>query len=249
MLLSSWNRFQLFFKCFISYVFLPITLILVWPFLHLIMRYRIFELAKVRQQFAELVKDKADHPVMICMNHLTRIDSMILACAVMPPWEFFFKYSYLPWHVLDFGNLPIFPTLCAVVKTIPIERMGDRKHIRIMQEKVRYLLRQGNLVVIFPEGKRSLDGKLMTQDFQYGVGDILREMPNCRVLCSYLRADKQVGRTDVPPFGSQIYITFKMMQPATSFEGLRASRDVAGQIITTLDSMEKEYFAKQAVDR
>ncbi len=249
MKLPLWNRFTTHFKCFISYLFFPLAIIIVWPFFFLIMRYRIRELDKVRQQFATLVQDKDQRPILICLNHLTRIDSMILATVATPLWKVFFRYSYLPWHVLDYHGVPFFATLCAFVKTIPIERMGDRRLIQLMQERVRYLLSRGNLVVIFPEGRRSLDGRVMTEDFQYGVGTILKDIPDCRVLCVYLRADKQEGRSAIPPAKSDIYIAFEMITPTTSLQGLRAARDLAGQIVVTLDSMEKKYFAEKTVGR
>lgn len=120
--------------------------------------------------------------------------------------------------------------------------MGNRQHINKALEKIKYLLHRGEFVVIFPEGKRSITGRVDTQDFQYGVGDIVREVPDCHVLCIYLRADKQQARSDAPPYNSQIDISFKMIEPKTAFIGLRASRDIANQIINQLVAQETEYF-------
>lgn len=198
---SSWYRFQLTFKCAVSYLFLPLGIALVWPFLYLIMRYRIRDLGLVRRRFAHLIKDKEKEPILVCLNHLTRIDSLILAFVCVPIGQFFTHYSLMMWHVLDFGRLQPFRILCAFVKTIAITRMGDRNNIRLMQEKVKYLLLKGNLVVIFPEGTRSKSGRVDTQNFQYGAGSIIRDLPGCRVLCAYVRADKQVISGHVPPLG------------------------------------------------
>jgi len=240
MALSSWERFKLNLKYIVSYLCLPLALVLLAPYLFYFMHYRIRHLTQVRQRFAELAEGRHQKPILICLNHLTRIDSLILACVVLPIKEIFFNYSLVLWHVLDVMNLPV---LSSFFKTIPIVRMGDRKKIRLMQAKVKYLLQKGELVVIFPEGTRSVTGRMNTQDFQYGVGDILRDLPSCQVMCVYLRADKQISKSNVPPANSIIDISFEMIHPTTSCEGLRASRDLAGQVVHTLELMETKYFA------
>lgn len=244
--ISYYERFKLGLKRVTSYFCLLLVVLLLMPYLFWVMRYRIRHLVEVRKQFAKLTADRHQRPILLCLNHLTRIDSVILACAVLPVWQAFFKYSLVVWHVLDLANLPI---LSSVLKTLPIVRMGDRKKIRLMQAKVKYLLKAGDLVVIFPEGTRSVTGRVDTRDFQYGVGDILRNLPECRVLCVYLRGDKQMIRSNVPPKNSVIDITFKLIHPTSQLEGLRASRELAAQVVHTLDQMENKYFAAKIVDR
>ena len=242
MALSLWERIKLNLKYIVTYIFFPLVLLVVFLFFFLIMRYRIRDTSQVQASFAKFVQERGGRPMLICLNHLTRIDSMILASAVIPFWKNFSNFSLSPWHVLDVANLPM---LCPILKTIPIERMGNRKKIRLMKDKVGYLLNRGDLVVIFPEGTRSENGRINTDSFQYGVGDILRDLPNAQVLCAYLRGDKQVAKGHIPPYGSQIDISFEVIQPSTPFEGLRASRDLASQVVFKLDAMERRYFGER----
>ncbi len=240
MSLSAWERFKLNLKTVVTYIFFPIFVIPVFLAFTFIMRYRISRLQQVRASFAKLMQEREGRPTLICLNHLTRIDSVILTWALIPFWKFSYRYALFPWHVLDGANLPL---LCPLLKTIPFERMGDRSKIRLMRDKVIYLLSRGDLVVIFPEGTRSKSGRIDLEGFQYGVGDILRDLPHAQVLCVYLRGDKQQAKGHIPPQGSLIDISLEMIRPATALEGLRASRDLASQIVFTLDAMEKKHFA------
>ena len=47
------------------------------------------------------------------------------------------------------------------------------------------------------------------------------------------------------PANSIVDIAIEVIEPTTALSGLRASRDLAQQIIGKLDSMEKGYFAKK----
>jgi 1-acyl-sn-glycerol-3-phosphate acyltransferase len=206
------------------------------------MRYKIADIKRIRKAYSDLIESRKGQSTLICLNHVSRIDSMVFGCAMVPFFRIFTHYALYPWHVLDLANLPL---LCPILKTVPIERMGDRRKIRLMQEKVKYLLESGDLVAIFPEGKRSLEARVDREEFQYGVGDILRLVPEACVLCVYLMADSQKGRSHVPPFGSTIHISFELIHPKTDLEGLRASRDLAGQIIEQLIKMEEVYLKSE----
>lgn len=238
--LSFWERLKIRLKLVVSYLFHPVALLIVYGVFYGLLRCRIRNLAMLRKQFAEIVKTHQGKPILICPNHLTWVDSVIFQIAVLPPWKVFTNYRQVPWHVLDPINLPY---LCPVIKTMPIERMGDRKRVELVKEKISYLIRKGDLVVIFPEGARSDTGRVNVEGFQYGAGDILRAIPTADVLCVYIRGDNQIFKSKLPNKGAIVDVEMKVIHPTTTFEGLRASRDIATQIINTLRSMEEGYFA------
>lgn len=208
--------------------------------------YRISDIRKVRSTFKEIRQRYSNCPTLVCLNHITRIDSVLLAVALMPGWKFFFHYSSLPWHVLEKSIIRFLPLRCIafISKTLPIIRMGDRDQVQLVQEKVKYLLNKGELVVIFPEGKRSMDARIDAENFQYGVGSIVMQVPGCHVLCAYVRGNKQVARSDIPAFGSKIHIDLEMIKPSSQYSGLRGARDIAGQIIAKLQQQESAYFSQ-----
>lgn len=214
------------------------------------MGYRIRHLAQTRAKWAKMMQEAGEGPTLVCLNHLTRIDSLIFQFAFMNPWKFAFNYRYLPWHVLELANIAFGPVrlLCYLIKTIPIVRMGNRHQIRSVEERVKTLLLQGDFVLIFPEGKRSATGRVDTVEFQYGIGNILRDLPTCRVLCGYLRAENQKTKSNLPPFGSVIDVSFTLLHPKSELSGLRAARDLANQVVNKLADMENTYF-EQSLDR
>ncbi len=241
MILTLWDRIKLNAHSIFSFLALPLLQLILYPFLFLVMGYRLRNLQRLRNEFSSLVRNKSEKPTLICLNHLTYIDSMILSIALIPFWKMYIEYSQMPWHVLELKKLPL---LYPFFKALPVERMGDRKNIRRMMDRINYLLQRDDIVVIFPEGTRSITGRVNLDGFQYGVGDILRENPGAQVLCVYLRADRQIAKSLIPPRGSLFDITLKLITPETELQGLRASRDLATQVVSTLDKMEKHYFAQ-----
>ena len=96
--------------------------------------------------------------------------------------------------------------------------------------------------MIFPEGTRSRSGRINMQEFPYGVGRLVCNIPNCRVMTIYLRGDGQKTFSNFPRHGETFTLTAEECRPKTVLKGLRAQRDCAGQIIAYLAKMEKEYF-------
>ena len=63
---------------------LPIVFIL-----RVLMRYRIRDVARVRTRYRALVKEKG-RPFLICPNHLTMMDSAVIAWALGGSWWYLF---------------------------------------------------------------------------------------------------------------------------------------------------------------
>lgn len=240
--LSFWERFKIKAHEIFSLMVLPLILLLLFPFLFVFMGYRVRNLKKMQEDYARLVKERHTKPTLICFNHLTYIDSLLFAICIMPFWKMFFNYSLLPWHVLELTKAPY---LCPLFKALPVRRMGDKKKTKLVLARMKYMIEKGNLVVIFPEGTRSSTGRVNMDRFQYGVGDVLREVSNPQVLCVYLRADKQVEKSIFFPKGSTIDVSLKLIEPRTELLGMRASRDLATQVMETINEMEKKYFLNQ----
>jgi len=120
---------------------------------------------------------------------------------------------------------------------------GDRKRVKKSLDKLAYLLKRGESVTIFPEGARSRTGRVDVNNFSYGVGRLVKKVKDCKVLCVYLRGKHQKKFSRVPRMGEDFYCDMKLIKPETTYQGLRATKDIATQIIRQLSQMEQTYFA------
>lgn len=210
--------------------------------------YRVRDLKEIRRRCAaEFAQHKGGW--IICANHLTMIDSLILSYAIFSLNQHVTRYRKLPWNLPEWNNYKdnIFLTiLCYLSKCIPINRGGSRVKMKEALDKCCYLLESGETIMIFPEGKRSRTGRVDKEGFSYGVGRFIKNVENCKVMCMYLRGDKQDNYSVVPAWGDKFSVQMEVFtpQPVEGSE-LRIQREYATQIIDRLVKMEDEYFASR----
>lgn len=208
-------------------------------------RYRIPHLPEIRKRYREFVRTTKG-PVLVCANHLTLIDSAIINWSLSSLWSYMPSYKTFPWNMpdrkLSHGNI-IFRLLCYLGSCIPVDRLGDRGDVKNSLDKVTYVMKKGHAVTIFPEGTRSRSGRIDPENFSYGVGRLVKMVKDCQVLCVYLRGYKQEKYGSIPKRGDRFYFDMALIKPESSFAGLRATRDIASQIIGQLFQMEQAYFA------
>ena len=243
-LLPASERFWLGLQRVCGWVcLLPLSLIVI-----LLVRFRgyfrINQHAKIRREFSEIARAKSR--LIICCNHLTLIDSVILLWAFASPLRYFFHYRLYSWNLPAVENATrhfSWRVITYLSKCIFINRLGDAKHTGTLIEKVCYLLRSGESIMIFPEGTRSRTGRVEPQAVNYGIGRILDQIPDCQVLCVYMRGRQQSAYSDFPKRGEVFDINMQLIKPATRQRGLRALRDLSLQVISKIEEMEQSYFA------
>jgi 1-acyl-sn-glycerol-3-phosphate acyltransferase len=208
--------------------------------------YRVRDLKEIRRRCAaEFNEHKGGW--IICSNHLTMIDSFILSYAIFSLGQHIVSYKKLPWNLPEWNNYKdniLLTILCYLSKCIPINRGGSREKMKESLEKCIYLLKSGETIMIFPEGKRSRTGRVDKEGFSYGVGRFVKSLDNCKIMCMYLRGDKQDNYSVIPAWGEKFSIEIEIFtpRPAQGSE-LRIQRDYATQIIERLAQMEENYFA------
>ncbi len=216
-------------------------------FLRFGLRYRIEDAEAVRARFRALVKD-AEWPILICPNHLTMADSALVTWALGGSWWNVAHYRWVPWNVPEYHNFAgnWFSRAAAwVTKCIPIVRGGPREHISKVLKQVEYVVSNGETAIIFPEGGRSRTGRIQVESLAHGTGRIVNAIPNCRVLCVYLRGKLQETWSTMPRRGDSFYVDFELFRPDSDASGLRRSRDFAHQIGDRLVQLEEKYFARR----
>ncbi len=216
------------------------------------LRFRGYKVRDVRRLRAEFAATAGRGPLLVCANHLTLIDSLIIQWALTPGWRCLVRPDWFFWNLPDKYNMSVNPWIRILGyfgKCVLVRRKGPPEEVRLALDKVRFLMSRRQSVLVFPEGGRSRVGRVDTENFMYGVGRMLQETPSARVLCVFARGVGQRVYTNYPRRGESFFVRIKVVSPSTTFQGLRADRDLATQIIRELSQMEQEYFAHAALDR
>lgn len=228
----------------ISRLLSPLAIPLIGIGLRWVLGYRIEGLRDFRREYRRICLER-DGPVMICANHLTMIDSFVIAWALGSPWWYFRHFRTLPWNVPErsiFAATPHMRVLMYALKCRPVERGGNRTEVTEVLTQLTHAISNGEVALIFPEAGRSRTGRVEPDTAASGVGRIYRSIPDCRVVCVYLRGDHQDDYSDMPVRGERFRGSIAVTELKTNHRGLRASRDIARQIARRLAEMEQEYF-------
>lgn len=215
-------------------------------------RLKIRDHAKLRRQFVEIANEKA--PLIICANHLTLVDSIVILWALKSIPGYFVNYRLFSWNIPAIENYcrkPTWRLITYLNKCIPIDRHGTSAHIDGVLAKLAYLLSCGDVCLIFPEGTRSRSGRINVESAGYGIGKLIRSLPGCRVLCVYQRGATQEAHSDFPKTGETFHVEMELISPSSDFAGLRAVKDYSMQVLAKLKQMEDRYYdvASTPVDR
>lgn len=216
--------------------------------LHGIGRYRCSNLEEIRADMEAIMRKAGDRPVLLCSNHLTMIDSMLITAFAFSVPTYLLRYRRFPWNVPEFRNfgknLPL-KAMCYLGKCIFVERSGTIASKKRTWQKVRTMLRRGDLVNIFPEGGRSRSGRVDLDRAVYGIGHLLQSVPDCLVVCVYVRGNAQRQYSFFPKRGDTFHMRAKLIEPTTTESGRRGVKDLTLQVMGTLKGMEEEYFASR----
>jgi len=223
-----------------AFLYIPLVVLVIR-----LMGYRFRELKSFRRQCLEHLRRHVGG-WLICANHLTLVDSAFIAFAMVPWWGYLLHYRWLPWNLPErrnFNRNPLDTAVCYLMKCIPITRGGDREEMKRTLEKCDHLLSTGHAILVFPEGGRSRTGRIDVENFAYGVGRFVKNLDRMKILCIYLRGDRQETWSSIPKPGDTFSMAAEVFEPERlATNGLKAQRDYAGQIIRQLSRMEERYF-------
>lgn len=226
----------------------PLTTLTVHLVVRAWLRLRVENQDEVRRAWREIWGTRHG-PLLLCANHLTMIDSALIAWALAKPSWYVWHFAALPWNVPErthFASTRPRRVLAYLFKCLPIVRGGSRNEVADTLARFTHVVSRGDAGLIFPEGGRSRSGRVEVENAAYGVGRIVRSLPGCRVLCVYLRGEQQHSYSNVPMRDDRLHISLSCIEPKSDHSGLRGSLDVARQIAGRLAEMEREYFAERA---
>jgi 1-acyl-sn-glycerol-3-phosphate acyltransferase len=206
--------------------------------------YRVEEMRRIRRTYRQ-IRRASDAPLLICANHLTLIDSFLIAWAIRNPLEYMVDYDTLPWNTpeeTNFATTTFRRLLVYLGKCIPIRRGGSMADTASVLSRIVHLLKRREVALLFPEGGRSRTGRVEEEGAAWGVGRIVGAVAGCRVLCVYLRGRQQETWGDFPARKDSLYVDIACIEPKSDHRGARKSRDLARQIVGQLQKMEEAYF-------
>lgn len=215
--------------------------------MYFVYRWRIDDVAALRREYQALRREGG--PLVVCANHLTMVDSFLVAWALGSPWWYVAHWSSLPWNVPEarnFASTPLSAVLVYLMKCLPIVRGGDRQATGAVLMRLGWLIGRGDVVLLFPEGGRSRSGRVEVDRAAYGVGRLVAMLPGCRVLCVYLRGGRQDGYSDLPGRGERFHVQLACIAPQSERAGLRRAVELSRQITAQLAAMEDRHLAAQA---
>ena len=241
--LSAHARRELAIQRRVSLLFTPLTTFVVFVLLRGWLRLRLADSREAQRLYRTLRAN--DAPLVICANHLTMIDSMLIAWALGSTFFYVRNFAALPWNMPEqrnFASTRARRALAYVSKCLPIVRGGSRNAVADTLDRFRHVVAQGDTGLLFPEGGRSRSGRVEVEHAAYGVGRVVKSLPGCRVLCVYLRGEAQRGYSTLPASGDRIHVKVATLEPKSDHAGLRGSREIARQIAAKLSLMEREHF-------
>lgn len=216
--------------------------------LRFIARYRIRDLKAFRAKAKQFMQDAGTRPVILCSNHLTLIDSMLITWALSPFSDVLRNFHRVPWHMPEFANFAKniwLRAMCYLGKSIYVKRGGGAKDRRKSIDQIHWLMRYNHVFCLFPEGGRSRSGRVEADSATYSVGEYVQHHPNARIVCMYIRGDSQESWGKWPKLGSTLEADIRELKIETIEEGRKGARDISRRIIEELIAMEKLYFEKR----
>ena len=138
-------------------------------------------LAGVSVEVAGQEKVPADEPIIFMSNHQSNFDILALFVAIPQRFAWIAKKELF--------RIPVFGHSMGRAGYIPLDRSDGRRALKSMDEAAA-TIRNGRSVVIFPEGTRTMDGKLLP--FKQG-GFLLAGKAGVRVVPVTITGSMQIN--------------------------------------------------------
>ena len=224
---------------------LPLSIAII-SFLRFYMGYCIGDVRPLRREFRRLRTNERDTPLLICSNHITLIDSIILHWSLASSWQHFAFFKDLSWNVPDDANAHknlLRTCVTWLGKCVYVNRKGNTEHHNHIINILLYILKTlKQPVQMFPEGGRNRYEFIQPDKAHYGVGRIVQKLDNCNILLIYMRSSKQKTYSDYPPKDSHFKFIFETFKPNTQQAGLGGQKKITLDIMQRLRELEKKFY-------
>jgi long-chain acyl-CoA synthetase len=164
-------------------------------------------------------------PYLITPNHLSNADAFALTAAL----PFFVNSQVFYLGDTKFFGGPVSSRIARYIQVIPVD-MESRLYNALQLSA--YILRQGKVLCVFPEGSRSRDGNI--KDFKKGVAIIAKELNVPLVPVAITGTFGMMRPGQLYPRPGRVTITFgKAFQPGTmAYEEI--TKKLYGEVVKLL---------------
>ncbi|MBI3597833.1 MAG: 1-acyl-sn-glycerol-3-phosphate acyltransferase [Nitrospirae bacterium] len=187
----------------------------------------------VRIQNLENIPKRGEHGVLICSNHISALDPFVIAVTAMP------FFSPVWWRAPAKEELFRWPLVRTIIGTwggFPVRR--GKRDFEAIETMTRLL--PVSVIVIFPEGRRSPDGRL--QPGKAGVGKIIYDAKPAKVIPVMIEGSDRLlpkGRI-LPRLFQTVTITYGAPLDLSRFFSLENSIKLSQQVVdVVMQSIEQ----------
>jgi long-chain acyl-CoA synthetase len=125
---------------------------------------------------------------IICPNHVSYLDGFLLGYAVPGP----LRYRLFSLGDRHYFDIPVIRSLLKLIRVIPVD---SARNLVAALQVASYILRNGQILVIFPEGYRSPTGEL--RQFKKGVAILAKEL-DVKLVPAYIHGSYEAWPPGVP---------------------------------------------------
>ena len=165
-------------------------------------------------------------------NHASHLDALCLLSAL--PREWLDRAYPVAAEDYFFTSWPAIAASAIFINAIPF---GRQSRVRASMECCRRLLRErGNILIIFPEGTRSTDGRIAT--FRPGIGNLLAGLEVPALPCAIVGTSRAMPKGSFIPRPHKLKLAIGQSQMFAHVEpGRDASHAIAHQLQRTVEDL------------
>lgn len=188
-------------------------------------------------------------PFLFCSNHVSMLDDAFVGPLVFLP-RALWNYRFIPYHAPEEKNFfrgPFFTAVLRSAKCVPFTR-GLGVFQPGMERLIR-LLKEGNVVHIYPEGTRTRTGEIGKG--KIGVGRLVRETGAKVIPCYHSGLDKvlPIGRK-IPRIGHRVRILIGQVLNFNEFMSLpnapKTWQMISDRIIEAIKDLKRKMEGEKA---
>lgn len=202
------------------------------------MGHKFLHLKECREKYTELVN--SGRGFVVCSPHWTYADPFLLVVVLSPLWKLFSEYRRVPWNLaqMKYVSHPFYFVIYFFLKCLPVSRGAQSEERLATYEFGQFLLKNGQVLILFPEGRRSEGTSVDMGRPAFGLDRIASPTPDLEVLSIYLRGHLQSKKSSFPAFGSTYDLKWEVSNARELSQNNPETKSVALGVLKVLARLD-----------